>query len=46
VSRYLPTMAIWTIGSLFAGITASERYHRFFSILNASLRQSGSDRCT
>lgn len=29
---YLPTMAIWTIGSLIAGITANERYHRVWSI--------------
>jgi hypothetical protein len=29
---YLPTLAIWTIGSVMAGITASERYHRFWAI--------------
>jgi hypothetical protein len=25
-------MAIWTIGTVIAGITASEHYHRFWSI--------------
>jgi hypothetical protein len=26
---HLPTIAIWTIGSVIAGVTANERYHRF-----------------
>jgi len=29
---YLPTLTIWTTGTVIAGITASERYHRFWSI--------------
>jgi hypothetical protein len=29
---YLPTMAIWAILSVVAGITGSERYHRFWSV--------------
>ena len=29
---YLPTLAIWTIGSIIAGITANERYHRIWAI--------------
>jgi hypothetical protein len=29
---YVPSMAIWTIGTVIAGITASEHYHRFWSI--------------
>lgn len=29
---YLPTLAIWTIGSVTAGITSNEHYHRFWSI--------------
>jgi len=29
---YLPTLAIWTMGSAIAGITGNERYHQFWSI--------------
>jgi hypothetical protein len=32
VSRSNSAMAIWRIASVIAGITASERYHRFWSI--------------
>lgn len=29
---YLPSLTIWTIGCVIAGITANERYHRIWSI--------------
>ncbi len=29
---YLPTLTIWTTGTVIAGVTANERYHRFWSL--------------
>ena len=29
---YLPTLAIWTTGTVIAGITSNERYHQFWAI--------------
>ena len=29
---YLPSMAIWTIGSIIAGISRNERYHAFWAV--------------
>jgi hypothetical protein len=29
---YLPSMAIWTAGSIIAGITTNERYHQFWAL--------------
>jgi hypothetical protein len=29
---YLPSLTLWTLGTLIAGLTANERYHRFWCI--------------
>jgi hypothetical protein len=32
-SLYLPTMTVWCVGSIVAGITRNERYHAFWAVL-------------